>query len=171
MKKTSFKQSGLLIATALQEKKISKEVLTPRDRKLVIAYFLEEQSEETNTAIAELLGITPQAVGKIKDRLLSEAIWEIETIDIKKLAARLKKKANELQRKAQKAGDYGIAWRIETEFIEKLQDLGFVMKSPVPIRLDSDMTINVVYTKDTDPEVEEALRKELESYQDKGEKD
>jgi len=112
----------------LQKKKVKPESLGYPERRKIIQYFLEEQSEVSNRQIAELIGTTRQAVGQMKKTLIKNAAWEIDELDLKLLASSLKVKKEEYQRKAVKKGDLTLAWKIEMEFIEKMQSFGYVHK-------------------------------------------
>lgn len=142
MKDSTLTTDSLKLIEALQNKKINAEDLTSRQRKKVVLYFLENQSDESNVAIGRLLGITNQAVGQIKKQLLKESAWEIEDVDIKMLAVSLKKKKEEYQRRAV-GKDVRLAWQIEMDYIEKMQSLGFVYKAPEKIQGNFTHTLSM----------------------------
>jgi len=135
MKNKAFKPRVVELIELLQKKKVKAEDLSYRQRRRIIKYFLEEQSEVSNTQIGELIGTTGQNVGQVKKHLLKEAAWEIDELDVKSLAVSLKKKKEEYQRKAAKDHNYSLAWKIEMDYIEKMQSLGFIHKEPENINL------------------------------------
>jgi len=128
---------GLKLSKLLQSGQLLPKQLTMHMKTIVIKYFMEEQSEFTNTEISELVGLDFNQVRYIKSKLLKAAAIEIEAIDVKLVAASLAMKKRELQRRAIDAHDYGLAWKIETDYIEKLQGLGFVYKAPQEIKVDT----------------------------------
>ena len=115
---------------ALQNKRIESSQLSSHQRKVIIKFFIEEQSDFSNNQIAELIGITNVHVSRLKHQSLKKAVWEIEDIDIKILAVSLKKRKEEYQRRAVKGNDISLAWKIEMDYIEKMQSLGFVYEAP-----------------------------------------
>ena len=129
-KENNLSQSGLLVIQLLKDKRLKKDDLTPRQRKLVVKYFTEEASEFSNQNIADMIGVTDVRVGQIRQQLLKSAVWEIETIDIKMLATGLLQKKKQFQRRAVERNDFSLAWQIEKDYIEKMQSLGFVYKAP-----------------------------------------
>lgn len=129
-KENNLSQSGLLVIQLLKDKRLKKDDLTPRQRKLVVKYFTEEASEFSNQNIADMIGVTDVRVGQIRQQLLKSAVWEIETIDIKMLAAGLLQKKKQFQRRAVERNEISLAWQIEKDYIEKMQSLGFVYKAP-----------------------------------------
>jgi len=48
------------------------------------------------------------------------------------------------------------------QLIDKLQNLGFILRAPAPISMDDKLTIEVVHTRQEEPEIEALLKKELE---------
>lgn len=118
------------LVNGLTTKKILPEGLVPRQKRLIIKYFLEHKPEFNNVEIARLIGMSDMYVHNIKNRLLKQGAWEIDAIDVKILAVSLKKKKEELQRRALNTGDISMAWRIECDFIKEMQGLGFVYKAP-----------------------------------------
>jgi len=143
MKNSTLTTDSFKLIEALQNKKIKAEDLTSHERKKIVFYFLENQSDESNVAIGRLLGITSQAVGYLKKQLLKQSAWEIEDIDIKMLAVSLKKKKEEYQRKAVAGKDVRLAWQIEIDYIEKMQSLGFVYKAPEKIQGNFTHTLSM----------------------------
>ena len=141
MKTKAFKPRVVELIELLQKKKVNPESLSYRERRKVIKYFLEEQSEVSNTQIGELIGTTGQNVGQVKKTLLKEAAWEIDELDIKALAVSLKKRKEEYQRKAAKDQNYSLAWKIEMDFIEKMQSLGFIRKAADSINLNKPLSM------------------------------
>jgi hypothetical protein len=91
---------------------------------------MEEVSETSNRAIALLIGVSDLHVSRLKRDLLKKASWEVEHIDVKIMATAFKKKKEELQRRAMEGQDYSLAWKIECDYIAKMQDLGFIYKEP-----------------------------------------
>ncbi len=112
----------------IQNEKVKPENLSWRERRQIVKHFLEEQSEVSNAQIGALIGTSGQHVGRVKKSLLKEASSEIDELDIKLLATSMKKRKEEYQRKAAKREDYSLAWKIEMDFIEKMQSFGFVHK-------------------------------------------
>lgn len=130
MSKNRFKITALNLIDLLDKGKIMPESLTPHQRKVIVKYYMESMSYVPNTFIADSIGVSDVHVARLKREMLKKSVWEIETIDIKMLAAALKKKKEEYQREAAKKGEYALAWKIECEYIEKMQELGFVYKAP-----------------------------------------
>lgn len=130
------KLTPLRLIEALDTKVIKPENLSAHQRKVLVKYFMENQSDITNAVLGQMIGITDGQVGRLKKELIKRAVWEIEEIDIKMLAAALLKKKQEYQKKAAKAGNYSLAWQIEKDYIEKMQELGFVYKAPAVVDLN-----------------------------------
>lgn len=142
MKGKAFKPRVVELIELLQKKKVKPESLSFRERRKIIKYFLEEQSEISNTQIGELLAVTSQAVGQMKQTLLRNAASELDDLDVKLVAVSLKKRKEEYQRKAAKDQNYSLAWRIEIEFIEKMQSLGFIHKAAETLNLNYAMAMS-----------------------------
>jgi hypothetical protein len=142
MKSKAFKPRVVELIKLLQNKKVKPENLSYRERRQIIKYFLEEQSEVSNSQIGELIGTTGQNVGQVKKTLLKAAAWEIDELDVKALAVSLKRRKEEYQRKAAKDHNYSLAWKIEIDFIEKMQSLGFIRKAAETLNLNQAMAMS-----------------------------
>jgi len=115
------------------KKRIDPRELSRSWKGRIIAYFVFEQPEVPNTAIAELLEMTPSAVGWRRRKIIDgEARPELVNTGTYQIMARLTVRKDHLQRKAIAKEDYALAWRIECEYITKLQDLGAIPRTPVP---------------------------------------
>lgn len=173
MSENRFKLSGLHLINLLKDKKISPDELTPHQRKLVVKYYSEEMSYVPNSFIAEQIGVSDVHITRLKRELLKKGIWEVVSIDVTMLAVELKKKRDELFRNAVRAGDNGTAWRIECDYIEKMQSLGFVYKAPVDLhirRTDLQNQMKELFVAVGVPTVEEFLN-QLGEIQGNGRKD
>lgn len=163
MNQERFKLSALDIIALLQKGQWAGKDLNAHERKIIVKYFYEEDSSWSNTAIAKLIAVTPQQVCKIKRWLKKVGVWEVEAINIEGIAIDLLKRKMEYQRKAVDGGDYALAWRIEVEFVEKMQDLGFVYKAPEKhlignMMLDAESKMLQYFKERGVPNVDEFIR-------------
>ncbi len=126
----------------LQKKKVKPEALGYRERRKIIQYFLEEQSEVSNRQIAELIGTSRQNVYQVKKTLLKNAAWEITELDVITLAVSMKKRKEEYQRRSVQKKDFSLAWKAEMDFIEKMQSLGFIRKAPDVVNMNYALSIH-----------------------------
>jgi len=117
------------LVEALDKGTIRPDQLTPRLRKMIVLFFMKEQTTIPGRQVAALIGVTEGQVSRIKHRFLRDYYFELED-DVKKIALGLKWKKDELQRKAMHAADYKLVWDIEMDYIEKMQSLGFVYEAP-----------------------------------------
>jgi len=130
MSKKRLNSNALNIIHLLNTKQIAAAELTPHQRKVVVKYYLEEESHVSNVFIANFIGVTDVHVSRIKRQLLRNASYEIDQMDVRSMAVSLKKKKEEYQRKAATKEDFSLAWKIELDFVAAMQGLGFVYKSP-----------------------------------------
>jgi hypothetical protein len=130
MSKKRLNSNALVLIKLLTDKKLAAADLQPHQRKVIVKYYMEEMSYVSNGFIGDMIGCTDVHVSRLKRNILRKSIWEIDDIDIKALALSLKKRKEEYQRAAHRAGNIGLAWAIECEFIEKMQKLGFVYEAP-----------------------------------------
>jgi Fe2+ or Zn2+ uptake regulation protein len=139
---------------AIEDKKVKPSQLTTHQRRLIVKYYLEEQSHISNRTIANLIGVSDTHISRMKREVLKKSAWEIEEIDVKILAVSLKKKKEEYQRLAREKGDTKLAWDIEMDYIEKMQSLGFIFEMPKKTVHQGDEfhPLRVIVTKDGGPE-------------------
>lgn len=153
---TTFDFHVLKLIKRLDSGKVKPKELTSHQRRVVVKYFLEERSDVSDLKIGELIGVTGQAVRWIKRKLIDEAFWQIEELDIKRLATSLLRKRNEFQRRAAGDKDWRLAWQIELDYIKAMTDLGFIARTPIPFKLEEEYVIRVVYVdKDGAETIEE----------------
>jgi len=127
------------IAQALERGQLDPSMLTARLRRKVVQLYMEERSEVPARRLAEMLGITPTQVHRIRRRLVEAAAWDLDDLDVKALAARFRLKKEELQRRAMAEGQWAVAWKIECDFIDKMAELGFIAKAPTRVLFAMDM--------------------------------
>jgi hypothetical protein len=141
--KKPFNQNALAIIELLQKGRITGEELSARQRRVVVKYFMEEMTDQSNTSIASLIGVTDVHVCRIKRELMKRGMWEIESVDIKMLALGLLKRKVEYQRRAAETQNWSLAWKIECDFIEKMQSLGFVYKEPERLQVQKQIDTGI----------------------------
>lgn len=130
MNKNKSTMRLMQLLDALATGKVDPARLTARIRKKIVQYFMEERSEATNRYVAKLIGVSDTQVCRIRRQLVRRSSWQIEDMDVKELATELKIRKTELQRRAIGSRDYGLAWKIECDFIDKMADLGFLKLPP-----------------------------------------
>jgi hypothetical protein len=130
----------------LKNEEVEPGALDKYERKKIIQYFLENQLEATNYQIAQLLGISPQAVGRQKKNLIKSAAWQIGDLDVLQVATDLKIKAEQLQRRLTGNGDYMDAWKIQVDLIKTLQSMGFIIKVPRQIQIQAQVIEQINHT-------------------------
>lgn len=126
------------LITGLSSEEIDKENLSPHQRKVIVKYYLENESQTSNVFIARLIGVSDVHVSRIKRQLLEDSAFEIERLDVVRMAVSLKKKKEEYQRKASEDGNYNLAWKIELDYIQAMQELGFVYKAPTRLEVKTE---------------------------------
>ncbi len=113
--------------------------LSRNEKGRVIAYFTFDQPDVPNQAIADLLAMTPSNVSWRRNKIIEGAARpEIYQTGPWRAASKLALRKEHLQRKAIGKEDYGLAWRIECDYIEKLQELGLIPKQPIQIETKSE---------------------------------
>ncbi len=112
---------------------VSPEALTPRLRRKVVELYLRERSEATNRMIAEIAGVSEWTVSRYKRRLVEQLGWEVDELDVRRVATETKIKATELFTKAVRAKEFATAWRIHKEYVEVMQSLGYVKRAPLQV--------------------------------------
>jgi hypothetical protein len=120
----------LTLIEQLDKGLVKPDTLSPRLRRKIVQFFVEEQSEATNRSVARICGVSDSHVARLKRQLIRSSSWMIDDLDVKEIATELKIRKTELQGRAIKTGDYGLAWRIECEFIDKMAELGYIAKVP-----------------------------------------
>lgn len=125
--------NAVFLINLLQKQTLRPDQLSSHQRKVIVKYFMEEQSNFSNVEIGELVGVTNVHVSRLKRELLRNSLWEIEALDVEMLAVSLKKKKDELQRRAMQISpspDLALVWKIENDFIEKMCEMGFIKLQP-----------------------------------------
>jgi guanyl-specific ribonuclease Sa len=114
----------------LQAKRIDSRKLPRSIRWRIVQYFMEIQPEVTNTAIADLIGVTRITVGNIKRALIRDAAFAVTDLDAKEVMSGYLIHKNAMQAIALSKKDYWSAFKMETEYLEKLADFGFIKYAP-----------------------------------------
>lgn len=135
MKKMNIFWDPVELINRLQTKTFKQEDLIPRQKRLIIKYFMEYKPEFSNVEIARLIDMSDMYVHNEKQEMLRQGASEIESIDVKIVAVSLKKRKEELQRRALTVGDIRLGWQIECDFIREMQNLGFINKAPEKIAI------------------------------------
>jgi hypothetical protein len=174
MGKKRLNSNALELIGRLQRKEMTGEQLSPHQRKVIVKYFYEEDSSWSNSAIGQLIAVTPQHASHIKGMLKRIGLWEVEAINIEIIALDLYKRKMEYQRKAVDKEDFALAWRIEIEFVGKMQDLGFIYKAPQEhlignMMLDAESKMLDYFKTRGVPNVDEFIRQLSGSNGDGGE--
>jgi hypothetical protein len=137
MKRSDLSPGIADLITRIQAGAKDPATLDSRERKLIVKYFWEDGATGTsNRAIASIIGVSEQRVGHIKKWLTKNAVWQIDSLDVKTIAVDLLMRKKEVQRHAAARDDWGLVWKVETDFIKTLQELGFVYEAPKEILLD-----------------------------------
>lgn len=129
MSKKKLDQHLVDVVKGLKEKRIDPSALSPRLRRKIVAMFMEEDSTVTSRNLAELLGVSESQVRRLRRTMVEKSAYDFER-DLQSILYSMRMKRDEYQRRALLRGDVSTAWRIEVEFIEKLQDMGVVFKAP-----------------------------------------
>jgi hypothetical protein len=163
MDKKKSNSDALDLISRLQKNQLTGEALSPHQRKVIVKYFYEEDSSWSKGAIAQLIGVTSHQVGKIKSALKRIGMWEVESIDVMVIGVDVLRKKNECQRKAADKGDWALVWRIEMEYVEKMQGLGFIYKAPEKhlvgsVMLDAESKMFDYFKERGVPNVDEFIR-------------
>jgi predicted DNA-binding protein (UPF0251 family) len=114
-------------------KRIREGLLDPKeisisDRRVCAAYLrLEGYTQEE---IAQIFKVHRQTIIRDEKANRQEAAKLVDEIDVKSITGDLIISASHLAAKALREKDYGLAWRIKTELIDKLQSLGYLPHSP-----------------------------------------
>lgn len=111
--------------------------LTRDERLALVEYFFYEENY-TKTKIAQTIG---SATTTVKDYLqeirLLNGMALLKDCRAERFAGDLVKWSQALTYKAIQGKEYSLAWRIQVELIEKLQDLGIVFKAPVALQVNT----------------------------------
>jgi len=106
---------------------------------------MEVQPEVTNTAMADLLGVTNNTITLIKKALIRDAAFAVTDMDAKDLISGFLIHKNAMQAKALEKGDYWAAFKMEAEYLDKIADFGLVPRAPQ--RVESQ-NVNLTLTKE-----------------------
>jgi hypothetical protein len=156
---------------ALQKKLIDPSALSSRLRTKVVQYYMEEHSEVSCRRVAEIAGCSHTHVVRLRRKLAEIAALELDTIDIKRVAGQFKMRKEELQRRAMSDRDWGTAWKIECDYIEKLQSFGFIILAPhrvLNINIDLESRLKEFFNEFGVPTTGEFLAKLRELQGDNG---
>ncbi len=116
------------ILNRIREGSLDPKEISVSDRRVCVAYLrLEGYTQED---IAEIFKISRQTIIRDEKANRQEAAKLVDEIDVKSIAGDLIISASHLAAKALREKDYGLAWRIKTELIGKLQSLGYLPRSP-----------------------------------------
>lgn len=116
------------ILKRIRERSLDPKEISIPDRRVCVAYLrLEGYTQEE---IAEIFKINRQTIIRDEKANRQEAARLVDEIDVKSVAGDLIISASHLSAKALREKDYGLAWRIKTELIDKLQSLGYLPRSP-----------------------------------------
>ena len=116
------------ILKRIRERSLDPKEISISDRRVCIAYLrLEGYTQEE---IAQIFKISRQTIIRDEKANRQEAAKLVDEIDVKSIAGDLIISASHLAAKALREKDYGLAWRIKTELIGKLQSLGYLPRSP-----------------------------------------
>jgi hypothetical protein len=146
MNKNRFSTNAIKLLELIQKGELPAERLTPRMRKIIIRYFMENDLTFSSSAVGEQLAITQQQVNRIRKALIRNSEYLIDEIDVKSIAVNLKLRKDQLQRKAMAKEDYALVWTIEKDFASVMQGLGFVYRAPA--------TLNVRVTQQQDFQIQ-----------------
>ena len=106
MNKNRFSKNAIKLLELVQKGELPAERLTPRMRKIIIRYFMEDDLTFSSSAVGEQLAITQQQVNRIRKALIRNSEYLIDEIDVKSIAVNLKLRKDQLQRKAMAKEDY-----------------------------------------------------------------
>jgi hypothetical protein len=118
------------LVEALKAGTVDPTTLSWRLRRKVIQYYMEEHSEVSCRRVAEIVGCSHSHVIRTKQGIASLAAYDLDTLDVKKVAANLKLKKEELQRRAMGDRDWATAWKIECDYVDRLQAMGYILLAP-----------------------------------------
>jgi hypothetical protein len=179
-------QNIVALIKGLTDKKIDPKSLSIRLKKKVVTYLVREQSEISLMKIATLIGTSESQASRYKRMVFDDMSWEVKEQDVLKLAAGLKLKKEELQRKAltrtrtfyvrMPVGDgertamtaqvypdpdLRLAWDIETEYIEKMVEMGFIARQPDRLVVEDAFSaqLEATFREHGIPTVEEFMRR------------
>lgn len=100
MNKNRFTASAEWMLEALKSGKMKAGELTPRQRRVIVTFLVEEQAPMTDVQVGRLIGVSSQQAGRIRNTVLRNASWEITELDVILLGTNLKRLKESLQRKA-----------------------------------------------------------------------
>jgi hypothetical protein len=150
----------LILVDALQKRLVDPAGLSTRLRRKVVQYYMEEHSEVPTRRVAEIVGCSHTHVVRLRHALAELAALDLDTIDIKRVAGIFKLKKDELQRRAMADHDWSTAWRIECDYIEKLQNFGYIILAPhrvININIDLESKLKEFFNEFGVPTTEEFL--------------
>ncbi len=123
---------SLEIVNRLKEKELSGKDLPINVRQEIVNIL---RHEHTQAEMAFILSVNDSTI--VRDvKVLKKAAAKNFGLDITELAADLQRTASFLKGKAIKAKDYKLAWQIERELIEAMQNLGYVYREPTEIKTE-----------------------------------
>ncbi|MGB2865423.1 MAG: hypothetical protein WBC05_18985 [Sedimentisphaerales bacterium] len=139
-------------------KRIREGILDPKeisvsDRRVCVAYLrLEGYRQEE---ISQIFKVHRQTIIRDEKANRKDAAKLVDEIDVKSVAGNLIVWARNLTAKALREKNYGLAWRIKTELIDKLQSLGYLPRSPEQYNLQIGTFADLVQlaTKKVDAKV------------------
>lgn len=153
---------ALTLIKLLNSKGMSASDLTAHERRKIVLYFMQEQSDFSDTDISRVIGIRSTQVAHIKKEMLKKGMWELSSLDTGTVALQFVMKKREIQRKALQKENYDLAWKIEVDFVSTLQRMGFIFEAPQKVREDpSEKTKSLLdklagyFERNTDQTIEE----------------
>lgn len=130
---TMSEMNAMDIIEAISKKTIRPDLLRKKERlKIVAVMYLEGISQ---SRIAQILGRTDRTIQRdMYDISINEAKL-VSNLSIDRVAGRLVAVAERLMSKAIGDKDYGMAWKIETDLIDKLQSMGYIKQTPSEVQV------------------------------------
>ena len=133
MNKNKSLSQAVKLIQLIEKGELPPRLLNHRRRKIIIRYYMEDDLTFNTAFVAEQLDITQRQVNRIRRELIRNAEYMVDEVNVKSIAVNLKLRKDQLQRKAMAKQDYALVWNIEKDFISKMQELGFVYKSPAEL--------------------------------------
>jgi len=88
MNKNTFNAAAEWMLEALKSGKLKKDDLTPRQRKVIVDFIVEEQLPMSFLQIGNLIGVTRQHAGLLYSGAIRNRRWQITELDIVDLATK-----------------------------------------------------------------------------------
>lgn len=126
----------------IREGSINPKDIPARQRQLCVAYLRLEGY--TQIEISEIFKVNRITI--IRDEKIIRKGYKklIDELDVKAIAGELIATASQLISKAVRKEDYGLAWRIRSELITKLQSLGFLPKAAEQVNIHMNSFVDLM---------------------------